>query len=134
VRLFCSDSYRFVRPDTPKFVPDELNSKLIARFRCRNFSGRIAIRRENVKMSVPTSAGCPTGPKSSHGASTTPPRSLLESGGVVQQLFRTGGASLGLFDRLKCPNRHESVSKNGNRGSSCVNSNRFGIQKVDFEH
>ena len=111
MRLFCSDSYRLVRPDTPNSVSDESNSKLIARFRCCNIFGRIAIRQENMKISDSKSARCPTGPKSDHGASTTPSMSLLESERDIARLFRAGGASLDLVGRLKDLNRHESVKK-----------------------
>ena len=63
------------------------------------------------ELSDSKSPGCPTGPKSDHGASTTSPTSLLESEWDVEQSFRAGGTSFGLVERLKGLNRHESVPK-----------------------
>ena len=111
MRLFCSDGYRLVRPETPKSVSNESSSKLIARFRYCNFLEELRYEQENTKISDSKSARCPTGPKSDHGASTTPPARLLESEGAVEQLFRVRGASLDLLGRLTGLNRRESVQK-----------------------
>ena len=128
MRLFCSDGYRLVRPETPKSVSNESSSKLIARFRYCNFLEELRYEQENIKISDSKPVRCPTGPKSDHGASTTPPTSLLESERAVEQLFRARRASSGILERLKGLNRHESVKKR-HRRSSCVEWVRFGIQK-----
>ena len=49
VCFFCSDGYRLVRSETSKSVSNESIGKLIARFRCYNFSRRTAILPEKCK-------------------------------------------------------------------------------------